>query len=180
VKAEVVPAQPALMAAETPADVDDPERAGPETSPFFTPAALRTEPVPAAPRNDAGLSVVPQATQSNGGPPALPSRRRTGRPQEPAPSASAPPVSEPVTQKPSSSVASGTHAGLPRRVRQSHIAPQLKTPEPERAQPLAAPTPQERTPEQARAMFSAFQQGARRGREDADYADTNNGEKGEE
>ncbi|GAA1019712.1 hypothetical protein Aple_060770 [Acrocarpospora pleiomorpha] len=174
VQAEVVPAQPALTAAEAPIDVDDPERAGPETSPFFTPAALRTEPVPSAPRNDTGLAVVPQAAPSNGGLPALPSRRRAARTEEPAPPASPPPKPSP------SSVASGTHAGLPRRVRQSHIAPQLKTPEPEQALPLSAPTPAERTPEQARAMFSAFQQGARRGREDADYADTTNGEKGEE
>ncbi|MEO3857569.1 nitrate- and nitrite sensing domain-containing protein [Acrocarpospora sp. B8E8] len=174
VQAEVVPAQPALTAAEPPIDVDDPERAGPETSPFFTPAALRTEPVPSAPRNDNGLAVVPQAAPSNGGLPALPSRRRGGRTEEPAAPASPPPP------KPSSSVASGTHAGLPRRVRQSHIAPQLKESEPERALPLSAPTPTERTPEEARAMFSAFQQGARRGREDADYADTTNGEKGEE
>ncbi|GAA0375736.1 hypothetical protein Acor_73410 [Acrocarpospora corrugata] len=185
VQAEVVP-QPAITSAqppEPPADLTDPERSGPETSPFFTPASLRTEPVPAAPRNDAGLSVVPQSAQSNGGPPALPARRRSTRSAEPASTPSAPPSSSsgPPSQKPGSSVASGTHAGLPRRVRQSHIAPQLIT-EPERAQPLSAPTTpaQERTPEEARAMFSAFQQGARRGREDADYADTNNGEKGEE
>ncbi|WP_204044135.1 sensor histidine kinase [Acrocarpospora phusangensis] len=166
-------------------DVDDPERAGPDTSPFFTPAALRTEPVPPAPRSDTTLSMVPQAAQSNGAPPALPSRRRS-RPQDPAQGAPSTAPSGPTgpsgpsTQKPGSSVASGTHAGLPRRVRQSHIAPQLKSTEPEHAQPLSAPTSPERTPEEARAMFSAFQQGARRGREDADYAETNNGEKGEE
>ncbi|WP_214109655.1 sensor histidine kinase [Acrocarpospora catenulata] len=183
VTATVLPAQ-AITSPEEPGD----DRSGPDTSPFFTPAALRTEPVPPAPRND-GLSVVPE--RGSGGPPALPSRRRTSpRPRPEKIEKTETPAPAPVTPAPShtGSVASGTHAGLPRRVRQSHLAPQLK----ERAQPLSAPTepaapaaPAERSPEQARAMFSAFQAGSRRGREDADYADTNsgettNGEKGEE
>ncbi|MCT9934848.1 nitrate- and nitrite sensing domain-containing protein [Planotetraspora sp. A-T 1434] len=80
----------------------------------------------------------------------------------------------------------GTHAGLPRRVRQANIAPQLR----ERSQPSQVPvtTPEERSPEEARAMFSAFQQGARRGREESepqghrepgDHSYNTHGEKGD-
>ncbi|MFE3449722.1 nitrate- and nitrite sensing domain-containing protein [Nonomuraea sp. NPDC059194] len=52
-----------------------------------------------------------------------------------------------------------THKGLPRRVRQANIAPQLKAPEPE-------PDPRpERSPDEVRDLFSAFQRGTERGRE---------------
>ncbi|MGC5009586.1 nitrate- and nitrite sensing domain-containing protein [Streptosporangium sp. DT93] len=57
--------------------------------------------------------------------------------------------------------------GLPRRVRQANLAPQLR----QEGEASAAPAPkaepcEERSPEEIRAMFSAFQAGARRGREE--------------
>ncbi|TMR34472.1 sensor histidine kinase [Nonomuraea zeae] len=58
-------------------------------------------------------------------------------------------------------VSSGTHAGLPRRVRQSHLAPQLKEAPPEPEQQA------ERSPEEVRDLFSAFQRGTQRAREEA-------------
>ncbi|MFB9527597.1 sensor histidine kinase [Nonomuraea roseola] len=51
-----------------------------------------------------------------------------------------------------------THKGLPRRVRQANLAPQLKAPEQE-------PRP-ERSPDEVRDLFSAFQRGTQRGREE--------------
>lgn len=56
-------------------------------------------------------------------------------------------------------VTSGTHAGLPRRVRQANLAPQLKDPPPEPEQPA------ERSPDEVRDLFSAFQRGTQRARE---------------
>ncbi|GAA1268688.1 histidine kinase [Planotetraspora silvatica] len=194
------------------------DQSGPDTSPFFTPAALRTEAVPSAARDDLpesepvpGLRAVPQdsplapgldekrvgafADLSGGGPGAsssngstangLPVRERTTRGRaahEGAPHAdfARPPAA-------GASSANGTHAGLPRRVRQANIVPQLR----DGSQPLGAPTPdpEERSPEEARAMFSAFQAGARRGREDSEqpegneygsFANNTHGEKGDE
>ncbi|WP_176993600.1 sensor histidine kinase [Nonomuraea jiangxiensis] len=68
-------------------------------------------------------------------------------------------------------VTSGTHAGLPRRVRQANLAPQLQDApsEPERPE-ITAPEqaePAERSPEEVRDLFSAFQRGAQRAREEA-------------
>ncbi|WP_187414666.1 nitrate- and nitrite sensing domain-containing protein [Nonomuraea sp. PA05] len=62
-------------------------------------------------------------------------------------------------------VSSGTHAGLPRRVRQTNLAPQLNNvptePEPAPEQPA------ERSPDEVRDLFSAFQRGTQRAREEA-------------
>ncbi|GII53805.1 histidine kinase [Planotetraspora thailandica] len=178
----------------------DDEKAGPDTSPFFTPAALRTEAVPSAARDDVpDLRVVPENDRPGRG---LPVRQRTTARREPARQEAAVPAAPSPASAPSPvpslaadsappalSTTNGTHAGLPRRVRQANIAPQLR----EGGQPLAAPTPtpepEERSPEAARAMFSAFQAGARRGREDngepaADdsnrFANNTHGEKGDE
>ncbi len=166
--APVVPATP-MAAAPAPTDPGPSLGLGTnppasDRSPFFTPAAQRGEPVPSAAREDGheesrvrNLSIV-----QNGSEPGLPSRGKdSGLPSRRA------------------SGASGTHAGLPRRVRQANIAPQLR----ERSQPLSAPVPvtEERSPEQVRATFAAFQQGAQRGREDADDNSGNTqGEKGDE
>ncbi|SDM09449.1 Signal transduction histidine kinase [Nonomuraea maritima] len=60
-------------------------------------------------------------------------------------------------------VASGTHAGLPRRVRQANLAPQLKETQPEPQPDQQA----ERSPDEVRDLFSAFQRGAQRAREEA-------------
>ncbi len=68
--------------------------------------------------------------------------------------------------------------GLPRRVRQANLAPQLRQEsEPE---PRAEPS-EERSPDEVRALFSAFQAGARRGREeqDNDFAHHTTGDKGD-
>ncbi|YCK33187.1 sensor histidine kinase [Actinomadura sp. ATCC 39365] len=65
------------------------------------------------------------------------------------------------TKKALAVVSSGTHAGLPRRVRQANLAPQLKEEPPE-------PEPQaERSPDEVRDLFSAFQRGTQRAREEA-------------
>jgi hypothetical protein len=58
-------------------------------------------------------------------------------------------------------VASGSHAGLPRRVRQANLAPQLKD------EPQEPEAPAERSPDEVRDLFSAFQQGTQRAREEA-------------
>ncbi|MEV0582782.1 ATP-binding protein [Nonomuraea sp. NPDC050310] len=61
-------------------------------------------------------------------------------------------------RKPIAVVSADSHAGLPRRVRQANLAPQLRAPDPE-------PEP-ERSPEQVRDLFSAFQRGTQRGRQE--------------
>jgi hypothetical protein len=58
--------------------------------------------------------------------------------------------------------------GLPRRVRQSSLAPQLRDTPPENTVSDNAST---RSPEQLRAMMSAFQSGMNRGRQDAEDSD---------
>ncbi|MEU8175086.1 nitrate- and nitrite sensing domain-containing protein [Microbispora hainanensis] len=159
-----------------------------EPSPFFTPAALRTDAVPSAARDD--LSSRPDGPGF----------------ENPRPAAA--PAAEPATtaagvganglaqrtsrQRARGPVSNGTHAGLPRRVRQANIAPQLRAQSQEtgpQTPPLSAPTVEERSPEEARAMFSAFQRGALRGREDSDqpggaapgdHTHNMHGEKGDE
>jgi signal transduction histidine kinase len=194
------------------------EQSGTDTSPFFTPAALRTEAVPSAARDDlpqsdpaSGLRAAPQdspvvpgfdekragafadfsgggsgSSSSNGSTVnGLPIRERTTRDR--TDHDGAPPADLARPPASSASVANGTHAGLPRRVRQASIVPQLR----DGSQPLGAPTPdpEERSPEEARAVFSAFQAGARRGREDSEqpegheygsFGNNTHGEKGDE
>ncbi|MCC5577230.1 nitrate- and nitrite sensing domain-containing protein [Microtetraspora sp. AC03309] len=162
-----------------------------DRSPFFTPAAQRGDPVPSAAREDGheesrvrNLSIV-----QNGSEPGLPSRGKdsglpsrgkdSGLPSRGKDSGLPSRGKDSGLPGRRASGASGTHAGLPRRVRQANIAPQLR----ERSQPLSAPVPvtEERSPEQVRATFAAFQQGAQRGREDADDNSGNTqGEKGDE
>jgi signal transduction histidine kinase len=73
------------------------------------------------------------------------------------------------------SPAAGTHRGLPRRVRQANIAPQLR--DHPRAEPAAASRPADsgieaRSPEETRSLLSSLQQGWQRGRvDDLDYPD---------
>ncbi|MFC4898575.1 nitrate- and nitrite sensing domain-containing protein [Streptosporangium amethystogenes subsp. fukuiense] len=74
--------------------------------------------------------------------------------------------------------------GLPRRIRQANLAPQLRqeseAAEPAQPEPRAEPC-EERSPDEVRALFSAFQAGARRGREeqDDDFAHHTTGDKGD-
>ncbi|MFJ2028246.1 nitrate- and nitrite sensing domain-containing protein [Streptosporangium sp. NPDC087985] len=56
------------------------------------------------------------------------------------------------------------HGGLPRRVRQANISPQLR-----QAPSLAAEPEEERSPEEARALLSSLQTGWRRGRSDGEH-----------
>ncbi|MFD0468533.1 hypothetical protein ACFQ0B_09665 [Nonomuraea thailandensis] len=63
-------------------------------------------------------------------------------------------------------VSSGTHAGLPRRVRQANLVQQLKE-TPQEPEQEAAPEPAERSPDEVRDLFSAFQRGTQRAREEA-------------
>ena len=75
-------------------------------------------------------------------------------------------------------------AGLPRRIRQANLAPQLRqeteATDPAEPEPKAEPC-EERSPDEVRALFSAFQAGARRGREeqDDDFAHHTTGDKGD-
>ena len=78
------------------------------------------------------------------------------------------------------SPAAGTYRGLPRRVRQASIAPQLRNHAP--AGPAAASRPagpgiEARSPDETRDLFSSLQQGWQRGRvDDLDYPDEGLGE----
>ncbi|MER7208246.1 nitrate- and nitrite sensing domain-containing protein [Streptosporangium sp. NPDC000239] len=109
-------------------------------------------------------------------PGALPRRSRTtGAPPVPEPSLSV--VADgPVAGGPAPGGPNGAGGGepaqgaprpraLPRRVRQANLAPQLRQEPPEGPEPGPAEAP-ERSPDEARALFSAFQAGARRGREE--------------
>ena len=61
----------------------------------------------------------------------------------------------------------GTHLGLPLRVRQANLAPQLrKQNTAEASVPPPADDPSTRTPEETLSMMSAFQDGWQRGRSD--------------
>ena len=62
----------------------------------------------------------------------------------------------------------GTHLGLPLRVRQANLAPQLRRQSTEEATvPAPAEEPASRSPEETLSMMSAFQDGWQRGRTDA-------------
>jgi hypothetical protein len=63
-------------------------------------------------------------------------------------------------------VSSGTHAGLPRRVRQANLAPQLKEAPAQLPEPEAQEEKTERSPDEVRDLFSAFQRGNQRAREE--------------
>ncbi|NEA25917.1 nitrate- and nitrite sensing domain-containing protein [Actinomadura bangladeshensis] len=58
----------------------------------------------------------------------------------------------------------GTHAGLPRRVRQKNLAPQLRKRPPPPPAPAGASGGIARSPEEARSLMASIQQGWRRGR----------------
>ncbi|MGW5155345.1 sensor histidine kinase [Nonomuraea wenchangensis] len=64
-------------------------------------------------------------------------------------------------------VTSGTHKGLPRRVRQAGLSPKLAEAPQSPPQPPAEEKPAERSPDEVRDLFSAFQRGTQRAREEA-------------
>ena len=78
-----------------------------------------------------------------------------------APSSPAPPVGTPTDELPGTAPADELSAddGLPRRIRQASLAPQLR--EPVEAQPDAGPV---RSPEEVRNLMTALQRGTKRGR----------------
>jgi hypothetical protein len=99
----------------------------------------------------------------------LPRRTRTlPRVPEPAASASMPLAAPTLTVVTEAGAPAGETTGpgnLPRRVRQANLVPQLRPDSPVPAEP-EQPEAAERRPEEARALFSAFQAGTRRGREE--------------
>ncbi|MGI5162098.1 sensor histidine kinase [Microbispora sp. CA-102843] len=193
---------PGGVPGEVPGETEDREEltGASEPSPFFTPAALRTEAVPPATRDDLSSRSLGSAFENPrpaAAPSAPPPVSPLVSPSSESATAAAGVASNGLAQRTSRQraggpVSNGSHAGLPRRVRQANIAPQLRTQSSETAPqtpPLSAPTVEERSPEEARAMFSAFQRGALRGRENSDqpgggapgeHAHTTHGEKGDE
>ncbi|GGL55980.1 sensor histidine kinase [Planomonospora parontospora] len=131
------------------------------------PAPTRSGTAPSSPRG-AGL---PRRTRTV--PPASPARDASGRPL-------AAPTLTVVNGLPDGGLRNGgakdpggpparetTGPGsLPRRVRQANLAPQLRQDAPEPEERAPEPPAAGRSPEEARALFSAFQAGARRGREE--------------
>ncbi|MEV4098516.1 sensor histidine kinase [Streptosporangium saharense] len=105
-------------------------------------------------------------------PGALPRRSRTAPVPEPSLSV----VSEDAGEAGGGAVAPAQGAprprALPRRVRQANLAPQLRqeSSSDSSSEPSPEPSPEvdppERSPDEARALFSAFQAGSRRGREE--------------
>jgi hypothetical protein len=63
---------------------------------------------------------------------------------------------------------SGPDAGLPRRLRQASLAPQLREPGSPGQAPAADGQPESRSADQARTLISSIQQGWRDGRAAAD------------
>ncbi|MEV4102550.1 ATP-binding protein [Nonomuraea sp. NPDC049649] len=95
----------------------------------------------------------------------VPDRLITDQPELPEAKSDELPSLPGRTRKKALAVVSGTHAGLPRRVRQATLSSRLKDapppePEPERKN--------ERSPDEVRDLFSAFQRGTERAREEAD------------
>jgi signal transduction histidine kinase len=129
---------------------------------------------PGAPESEAGAMTSGELTWPGGkgspgqpaGPPAGPTRPEPARarppwetpPSSPPDRETAPPGS--LGQSPRL-VPGGTHRGLPRRLRQTSLAPQLRG-QPSAASP--APPPAERSPEDMRSLLSALQDGWQRGR----------------
>ncbi|QKW26552.1 nitrate- and nitrite sensing domain-containing protein [Streptomyces seoulensis] len=117
---------------------------------------------PAAPAERPGGPGVPSAAQGDGGgpeqPPALPQRtRRPALAAGPADDTGTDPAAPPAPPAPDS-------AGLPRRVRQASIAPQLKRMPRRRAEDAADPA--ERDADEVRSRMASLQRGWQRGREE--------------
>jgi signal transduction histidine kinase len=97
-----------------------------------------------------------------------------------SPAVQAAPVRPAAVQQPAPS--GGTYAGLPRRIRNASLAPQLR--DPSTPEPVAPARPVEvgpaagddRSPEQARALMASLQSGWERGRIDAEALPDEDGE----
>jgi signal transduction histidine kinase len=141
------------------------------------------------PRQLEAMAALPQAPHANGAPRNGVTRgtlyRELSTAQRPAigappPSSAAPVTAEGVTLTPTTSVP--RHArqeiieapltsgpdGLPRRVRQTSIVPQLRDDPPPAPDGNSTQGPGYRSPEESRAMMSSFQAGLARGRSDAE------------
>ncbi len=98
-------------------------------------------------------------------PPATPA---ASPPESPAASPPAGPDAAPAAEEPGQALGAdgpetaGTHLGLPRRVRQASLAPQLRD-----APPPAGGDPDTRSPADSRAFMASLQEGWERGRSDA-------------
>jgi len=115
--------------------------------PASTPALPGTEP----PGTDLASTVWPAASPDAASPHTF------------SPDTASPATAEPAhVGGPARPVASGTHLGLPRRVRQASLAPQLRD-----VPPPAAAGPDTRSPADSRAFMASLQQGWQRGRDDA-------------
>ncbi|WP_344914880.1 nitrate- and nitrite sensing domain-containing protein [Streptosporangium oxazolinicum] len=177
------PAQPAQPAAapslsvvtDLPARAPFPDRAAPagrETGwdtgwDAASREAPPNAPFPAAPSEPSGSQGSPQEPREPHETPPEPRPREKG--------GNGGPTRQKATQPPTGP------GGLPRRVRQANLAPQLRQEaEPAGPGPRAEPS-EERSPDEVRALFSAFQAGARRGREeqDNDFAHHTTGDKGD-
>ncbi|AXO35561.1 nitrate- and nitrite sensing domain-containing protein [Micromonospora sp. B006] len=156
------PAVPAIQS--TPADAG----AEPATASGADGGAEQDDPAEPAPPVPEPATQAPRLTPSG-----LPARTRKRQPAvagpttelavverrpaaAPAPSAAAEPESSPVTD-----------AGLPVRVRQASLAPELRHDQTEADDDAADDDDTARAPEQVRRMMSSYQSGTRRGRTDA-------------
>ncbi|MGH3392634.1 MAG: hypothetical protein ACRDOO_27515, partial [Actinomadura sp.] len=114
-----------------------------------------------------GSIAVPQAATSE--PPGAPDW-----PVAPGRSGAADDTGERASAESGSGETAGTHAGLPRRVRQESIAPQLRGERPAPVSDTAAPS--SRSPEDTGALIASMQAGWRRGRAEADTNEPVDGE----
>jgi hypothetical protein len=94
-------------------------------------------------------------------PPAVPSDGNGTKAGAPSPSDVTAPEELQLEPQPVGAQTGLTEHGLPQRVRQMSLAPQLR--DSAAAQPLAAPVASPRSPEKARSVMSAFRQGWRLG-----------------
>ena len=127
---------------------------------------------PAASRERASVFSL-TGRQRSASPPAAPGPEpgpAAGLPRRVTPPGAArdPVTAAPASPAPPRDPAAGTHLGLPRRVRQAHLAPQLRGSTQNGSRSTAAPAADvtARSPEDNRDLLSALQQGWQRGRQD--------------
>ncbi|MEV7008778.1 nitrate- and nitrite sensing domain-containing protein [Streptosporangium sp. NPDC051022] len=173
-------ASSATTASSTTAAPSAPPAMAPLAAPVMSPTVFTDRGSAAQPPASPALSVVAdRASREAPGRPSDESAVETSLGSAPVRSGPAPEstgghdasVGETTRRTPGTApeAASGTTGprALPRRIRQANLAPQLRQDQP---QPSSEPDPEpetaERSPDEARATFSAFQAGARRGREE--------------
>ncbi|GGN37338.1 hypothetical protein GCM10010109_63200 [Actinoplanes campanulatus] len=132
----------------------------------------------------AGLPAAPRSVPRNSAPPALDAPPASDVPDLDVPDLEVPDLEAPDLDAPSIEDAEATvplpelsgDDGLPRRVRQASLAPQLRQAPPAEEPPSTAPA---RSPEQVRTLMSALQLGTTRGRVDAARAESAAGHAGD-